>query len=95
MAQIRGTAGYNLNQNFGGVSSRNDRMDEPSALDTIRVYTDKIEEALDTLSEPVKPYVHPHDHSSSPHTPSARPHLGSSNSFHYSSGTQLVEKGTS
>jgi hypothetical protein len=54
MAQIRGTAGYNLNQNFGGPS-RNDSLDEPSPFDQIRKYTEKVEEVLDTLSDPVKP----------------------------------------
>jgi hypothetical protein len=56
MAQIRGTAGYNLNQNFGGPSKD---VNDPSPLDAIRSYTDKVEEALDTISEPVKPYLTP------------------------------------
>jgi hypothetical protein len=57
MAQIRGTAGYNLggNQNpFGGPSS-NDNSSDPSPLDAIREQTSKIEDFLDTLSDPVKP----------------------------------------
>ena len=56
MAHIRGTAGYNLgNQNsFGGPGST-DAMSDPSPLDTIREQTSKIEDFLDTLSEPVKP----------------------------------------
>jgi hypothetical protein len=57
MAQIRGTAGYNLggNQNpFGGPNS-NDNSSDPSPLDTIREQTSKIEDFLDTLSDPVKP----------------------------------------
>lgn len=57
MAQIRGTAGYHLggNQNpFGG--SKGDAAD-PSPLDAIREQTSKIEDVLDTLSEPIKPYV--------------------------------------
>ena len=57
MAQIRGTAGYNLggNQNpFGGPSS-NDNASDPSPLDAIREQTSKIEDFLDTLSDPVKP----------------------------------------
>lgn len=32
-------------------------MDDPSPLDTIRTYTDKIEELLDNASDPVKPYL--------------------------------------
>ena len=31
---------------------------DPSPLETIRAQTSKIEDWLDTLSEPVKPYVH-------------------------------------
>lgn len=56
MAQIRGTAGYNLGpqSNFGG-SSRGDSMNDPSPLDQIREQTSKIEDFLDTLSDPVKP----------------------------------------
>ena len=56
MAQIRGTAGYNLgsqNTSFGGPS-RGDNAD-PSPLDQIREQTSKIEDFLDTLSDPVKP----------------------------------------
>lgn len=57
---IRGTAGYNLgNQapfNGGGHSgSRNTEMKDPSPLDAIREQTSKIEDFLDTLSDPVKP----------------------------------------
>ncbi|TGJ82586.1 hypothetical protein E0Z10_g6184 [Xylaria hypoxylon] len=56
MAQIRGTAGYQLsNQSpFGGP--KNDGGD-PSPLDAIRAQTSKIEDVLDSLSEPVKPYL--------------------------------------
>lgn len=56
MAQIRGTAGYNLGGQtaFGGSSSR-DLGNDPSPLDAIRAQTSKIEDFLDTLSEPVKP----------------------------------------
>lgn len=59
MAQIRGTAGYNLgnSQNPFGGPSRQDAMSDPSPLDQIREQTSKIEDFLDTLSEPVKPYV--------------------------------------
>lgn len=58
MAQIRGTAGYNLgHQNpFGGPSSY-EATSDPSPLDAIREQTSKIEDWLDTLSDPVKPYV--------------------------------------
>ncbi|CZS90416.1 hypothetical protein WAI453_004185 [Rhynchosporium graminicola] len=60
MAQIRGTAGYNLGggqqNNFGGPS-REDTKYESSPLDAIREQTGKIEDFLDTLSDPVKPYL--------------------------------------
>jgi len=56
---IRGTAGYHLgNQNqFGGGPSRSDATNDPSPLDAIREQTSKIEDWLDTLSDPVKPYL--------------------------------------
>ena len=56
MAQIRGTAGYNLGaqDRFGGPG-RADATNDPSPLDAIREQTSKIEDWLDTLSEPVKP----------------------------------------
>jgi hypothetical protein len=58
MAQIRGTAGYNLgHQNpFGGPGSA-DATSDPSPLDAIREQTSKIEDWLDSLADPVKPYV--------------------------------------
>ncbi|RFU35977.1 hypothetical protein B7463_g345, partial [Scytalidium lignicola] len=58
MAQIRGTAGYNLGGQsaFGGPSTRN-LGNDPSPLDAIREQTSKIEDLLDTLSEPIKPYL--------------------------------------
>lgn len=60
MAQIRGTAGYHLgNQNqssFGGPS-RQEAINDPSPLDRVREQTSKIEEFLDTYSDPVKPYL--------------------------------------
>lgn len=40
---------------MGGPSR--DTMNEPSQLEAIRAYTDKVEDALDTLSDPVKPYL--------------------------------------
>lgn len=58
---IRGTAGYNLGgqNSFGGGPSMGgmDKQNEPGALDAIREQTSKIEDFLDTLSDPVKPYV--------------------------------------
>ncbi len=64
MAQIRGTAGYHLGNNntssFGGpsnMSGRSDATNDPSPLDAIREQTSKIEDWLDTLSDPVKPYL--------------------------------------
>ena len=65
MAQIRGTAGYNLgpsSQNRFGVGAGYTNMkaeatDDPSPLEAIRAQTSKIEDWLDTLSEPIKPYV--------------------------------------
>ena len=59
MAQIRGTAGYNLGaQNRFSGPGRADATNDPSPLDAIREQTSKIEDWLDTLAEPVKPYVH-------------------------------------
>lgn len=57
MAQIRGTAGYNLGGQQFGQPNRNDAMNDPSPLDAIREQTSKIEDFLDTWSDPVKPYV--------------------------------------
>lgn len=58
MAQIRGTAGYQLSNQtpFGGPG--NDGGD-PGPLDAIRAQTSKIEDLLDSVSGPVKPYVRP------------------------------------
>ncbi|KAB8338992.1 hypothetical protein FH972_021931 [Carpinus fangiana] len=61
MAQMRGpiagTAGYHLgNQGpYGGAPSRTDASSDPSPLEAIRAQTSKIEDMLDTLSEPIKP----------------------------------------
>ncbi|KAH8675469.1 SURF4 family-domain-containing protein [Xylariales sp. PMI_506] len=57
MAQIRGTASYNLGgpTPFGGPSR--DAPSEASALDSIREHTAKIEDFLDNYSEPIKPYL--------------------------------------
>ena len=59
MAQIRGTAGYHLGTQspFGGGPSRSDASTDPSPLDAIREQTSKIEDLLDTMAEPVKPYA--------------------------------------
>ncbi|KAI0896884.1 SURF4-domain-containing protein [Annulohypoxylon nitens] len=56
MAQIRGTAGYHLGgpNPFGGPKSD---VADPSPLDAIREQTSKIEDILDTISEPIKPYL--------------------------------------
>ena len=64
MAQVRGTAGYNLGssgQNRFGMNSsmnRSDATNDPSPLDAIREQTSKIEDWLDTMADPVKPYVY-------------------------------------
>ena len=57
MAQIRGTAGYHLgNQSPFGNAGRNDgTTNDPSPLDQLREQTNKIEDFLDTLSDPIKP----------------------------------------
>ena len=64
MAQIRGTAGYNLGSSdrFGAGPSRNDAINDPSPLEQIREQTSKIEEWLENAAEPVKPYVCPRVH---------------------------------
>lgn len=56
MTQIRGTAGYHLgNQSPFGGPDKSDATSDPSPLDAIRQQTSKIEDILDTLSEPIKP----------------------------------------
>jgi hypothetical protein len=57
MAQIRGTAGYNLgNQSpFGNAGRSDGTTNDPSPLDQLREQTNKIEDWLDTVSDPVKP----------------------------------------
>jgi ER-derived vesicles protein len=59
MAQIRGTAGYHLGgqHQFGGPGS-NEATNDPSPLDAIREQTSKIEDWLDSMSDPIRPYVH-------------------------------------
>ena len=58
MAQIRGTAGYNLGggmqDRFGGPN-RGEATNDPSPLDAIREQTSRIEDWLDTYSDPIKP----------------------------------------
>jgi len=58
MAQMRGQGSYGIGAptSFGGPV---DDTTEQSALDTIRQQTSKIEDLLDSLSEPIKPYVLP------------------------------------
>ncbi|KAF8540529.1 SURF4 family-domain-containing protein [Trichophaea hybrida] len=59
MSQIRGTAGYHLGPDhrpFGGPSHSAANTD-PSPLDAIRAQTSKIEDLLDTVADPIKPYL--------------------------------------
>jgi len=58
MSQIRGTAGYHLgNQHQFGGPATSDATNDPSPLDAIREQTSKIEDWLDSISEPLKPYL--------------------------------------
>jgi len=69
MAQIRGTAGYHLDSqqqpqqysSYGpgpsGMGGRSDATNDPSPLEAIRAQTSKIEDMLDTFSDPLKPYL--------------------------------------
>ncbi|KAK4136456.1 SURF4-domain-containing protein [Trichocladium antarcticum] len=56
MAQMRGPGSYGIGASsaFGGQAE--DKTDQ-SPLDAIRQQTSKIEDMLDTLSEPIKPYL--------------------------------------
>ncbi|KAI1824505.1 SURF4 family-domain-containing protein [Xylaria intraflava] len=56
MAQIRGTAGYQLSNQTPFGASKMDGSD-PSPLDAVRAQTSKIEDILDSVSGPVKPYL--------------------------------------
>ncbi len=58
MAQMRGPGSYGMAapNPFGGSS---EDAAEQSPLDAIRQQTSKIEDMLDTLSEPIKPCVSP------------------------------------
>lgn len=56
MAQIRGGSGYGL----GGQPSFGPQRDaggDKSPVDTVREYTSRIEDVLDSWSEPIKPYL--------------------------------------
>lgn len=63
MAQIRGTAGYHLGNNnagmgnFGPTGPAANATNDPSPLDAIREQTSKLEDLLDTYSDPIKPYL--------------------------------------
>jgi hypothetical protein len=58
MSQIRGTAGYHMGSQhpFGGPGTT-EATNDPSPLDAIREQTSKIEDLLDTISDPLKPYA--------------------------------------
>jgi ER-derived vesicles protein len=58
MSQIRGTAGYHMGSQhpFGGPGTT-EATNDPSPLDAIREQTSKIEDFLDTISDPLKPCV--------------------------------------
>lgn len=57
MATMRGNAGgYGMGApSYGGIN--NGPSEGGNALDAIRQQTSKIEDMLDTVAEPVKPYV--------------------------------------
>lgn len=59
MAQIRGTAGYHLgNQSpFGNAGRSDETRNDPSPLDQLRAQTNKLEDMLDTVADPIKPLV--------------------------------------
>ncbi|EEQ28674.1 ER-derived vesicles protein erv29 [Microsporum canis] len=58
MAQIRGTAGYNLgHQNPFVGPGREQATSDPSPLDAIREQTSKIEDWLDSVADPIKPHL--------------------------------------
>ena len=60
MSQIRGTAGYHMgNQHPFGGPGTTEATNDPSPLDAIREQTSKIEDFLDTVSDPLKPCVLP------------------------------------
>lgn len=61
MAQLRGQGSYGLGAGSGpaqfGGPSMSDNNTDSSPLAAIREQTSKIEDMLDTLSEPLKPYA--------------------------------------
>jgi uncharacterized membrane protein YphA (DoxX/SURF4 family) len=60
MSQIRGTASYHMgNQHPFGGPGTTEATNDPSPLDAIREQTSKIEDFLDTISDPLKPCVLP------------------------------------
>lgn len=56
MAQMRGPGSYGIGAPNPFGAPPEDKT-EQSPLDAIRQQTSKIEDVLDTLSEPIKPYV--------------------------------------
>ncbi len=66
MAQMRGTGSYGMAapSPFGGQA---EDKTEQSPLDAIRQQTSRIEDLLDTLSEPIKPCVPSSPSSLPPH----------------------------
>lgn len=62
MAQMRGQGSYGIGAQspFGGQNEA--ETTDSSPLDAIRAQTSKIEDLMDTLSEPLKPYVEPLPH---------------------------------
>lgn len=46
-----------MNNNFGGGASSSSATNDPSPLDAIREQTSKLEDLLDTYSDPIKPYL--------------------------------------
>lgn len=58
MATMRGNAGgYGMGAPSYGGGSMSEPAQEGGALDAIRQHTSKIEDMLDSLAEPVKPYA--------------------------------------
>lgn len=58
MTDYRGTANYhNPVGGYGGPAPSNAATNDPSPLDALREQTSKIEDLVDTLAEPIKPYV--------------------------------------
>ncbi|ATY58863.1 COPII-coated vesicle 4 Erv29 [Cordyceps militaris] len=51
------SAGYGLNSGPNPYGSSSQQQEEQGILDQIRPYTSKVEDFLETVSEPVKPYL--------------------------------------